>query len=134
MAREATAPEAVPEYGVLRHRDVVLINTLPYPVSIINDDDEVLFTVPEAPQPLRPEQVGSSMCLSREVTVDVINLYPNVRDVSELPLTPGVFYIVPYAVALVCQRKDFLVPHQAVWSEKGRMLGFRRFAAYAAQG
>jgi len=104
---------------------VLLVNTTPHRVNIVDDVGRVKYSIPRAVNPLRLMEV------TEELTpiADIPRVQKKLDESQGLPpRSEKVFYIVPLAVAQAVRRTDFLVPDSMVNNSKGRILGCRRLA------
>jgi len=104
---------------------VLLVNTTPHSVNIIDDVGRVVYSIPRAVNSLRLMEV------TEELTsiADIPRVQKKLDESQGLPPSfEKVFYIVPLAVAQTVRRADFLVPDGMVNDLKGRIIGCRRLA------
>ncbi len=108
-----------------------LINLTPHPITVLDESQNVLLTVPSAGELRLPEQAVPA----GEIEVDGVKIPVVLKSLSPAaslpPVVEGTFYIVSLAAAQAARRPDFLVPDQLVRDERGAVIGCRRFARVA---
>ncbi len=108
-----------------------LINLTPHPVNILDNQNNVLLSIPSSGELRLPEQAVPA----GEIEVDGVKIPVVLKSLSPAASLPpqegGTFYIVSLAAAQAARRPDFLVPDQLVRDEKGTVIGCRRFARVA---
>ena len=107
-----------------------IINLTPHELTLVGNDGQVLARFPPSGQVLRlVEKTTSSTNLVHE-GVEIPLLTKSVGAAEDLPpREEGTLYIVSLPVALrYPERDDFVVPHDYVRDENGRVLGCRALA------
>ena len=112
--------------------ELVIVNTTPHEVTLLDEAGNVLLSIPPAREPLRAAEKVKE--LGELAGVKLVEKQLDVEPYSKLPSTVGlrgypvVYYVVPLAVAQMAGREDFLVPDELVRDAEGRIVGARRFA------
>lgn len=101
------------------------INLTPHDVNLLNEDNEVILTLPKCDEPPRLKE--------ETVVVGEVNGFPITKTVfgvvSYMPkAVKGVYYIVSRLVLLACpKRKDLFSPNEIVRDENRKPLGCKSF-------
>lgn len=105
-----------------------LINLTPHPVNILDENNNVILSIPPSGELRLPEQAIPA----EEIEVDGVKITIVLKAISpDAPLPPqeeGTFYIVSLITAQTARRPDFLVPDQVVRDKDGNIIGCRRLA------
>jgi hypothetical protein len=111
-------------FGMVKVGGVVIYNTTPHVIRVLDEQGETLLEIPGAKQPLRlPEVVELDEHIGR---IPVFRKHV-VDGVAPIPFM-NTFYVVSLPVAQTVKRSDFLVPHELVRDEAGNVIGCRGFA------
>jgi len=111
-------------FGKVEVNGVVLYNTTPHAVKIVDEWGGTLLEIPGAPQPLRIQE--ESTFIRRFGDIPLVE--KTFLGVDLPPREFEVFYIVSLPVAQAVRRGDFIVPHDYVRDEAGNIVGCRGFA------
>ncbi len=107
---------------------IKIINLTPHPVNILDDQNNVILSIPSAGELRLPEQAVPA----GEIEVNGLHIPVVLKTISPSaslpPVVEGTFYIVSLPAAQAARRPDFLVPDQLVRDEKGVVVGCRRLA------
>jgi hypothetical protein len=111
-------------FGCVEVNGVVIYNTTPHVVRIVDEKGNVVLEIPRAAMPLRIQE--ESTFIRRFGDIPLVE--KTFLGVDLPPRMFEVFYIVSLPVAQAVRRSDFIVPHDYVRDETGNVIGCRGFA------
>jgi hypothetical protein len=111
-------------FGMAEVGGIVIYNTTPHVVRVVDEQGNILLEIPGAKQPLRlPEVVELDEYLG-DIPVFIKHVVDGAAPIPFL----NTLYVVSLPVAQIVRRGDFIVPHDLVRDDAGNVIGCRGFA------